>query len=833
MSDKKKKDSTVLSKPRLRKGVEEVAERKLVDARIVRLTKLYAVLSRVNEAIVRTHDEKTLYNEVCKIVVEEGEFPLAWIGQVDEGRVAPAASSGPDVGYLQKIRVEVNGELGKGPSGTCIREDRPVVNDDFDINPLTAPWREPALRYGFRASAAFPLHRREKVIGALTLYSTEPHVFDDEQVNLLQALAADISYALDAIQEERLRAEAEEALKKSEEELRRSHDKLEMRIQERTAELKKTVDVLHDEIQERKKAEDALRVSEQKYRSLIEQAADAIVILDRKLNLVDVNTTACEMTGFTRDELLKLNALELYHQDELGVRPLRLDEVLAGETVITERKVKKRDGTFIDVEVSAKLLEDGLVQAIVRDITERKTEERRSHLITELLELFAKKTSRKEYLDSVVESLHGWTGCSHVGIRVVNKERYVPYISYRGFSEEFMRRENMLSLDSDTCACIRVIAGNFETQDASAITTAGSFRLDDSIKFEKQLTKKELARFRGNCMRSGYATLAIIPVRYHDRPMGAIHLADEREGLATLNTVRFIESTAAPLIGEALYRFSTEEELERHRDNLEDLVKARTEQLQKTNEYLGNEIATRRQTEDELKQLTEELKRSNADLQQFAYAASHDLQEPLRVVAGFVKLLEKRYKDELDEKASEYIDFTVDGVKRMQMLIHDLLEFSRVGTKGKISKPTNCSVALEEALYNLHLSIEENKAEVTYDLLPTVMGDHSQLSRLFQNLISNAIKFRSEESPKIHISAEQKGREWLFSVRDNGMGIDQKYFNRIFVIFQRLHTREEYEGTGIGLSICKKIVEHHNGRIWVESGVGKGSTFFFTIPLKE
>jgi light-regulated signal transduction histidine kinase (bacteriophytochrome) len=235
----------------------------------------------------------------------------------------------------------------------------------------------------------------------------------------------------------------------------------------------------------------------------------------------------------------------------------------------------------------------------------------------------------------------------------------------------------------------------------------------------------------------------------------------------------------------------------------------------------------------ELRTLTDELKRSNTDLQQFAYAASHDLQEPLRVVAGFVKLLEKRYKDSLDEKANEYIDFTVDGVKRMQMLIRDLLEFSRVGVKGKISKPANCSVALEEALYNLHSSIDENNVEVTYDLLPTVMGDSSQLSRLFQNLIGNAIKFRGEEKPKIHISAEQKGKEWIFSVRDNGVGIDPKYFNRIFVIFQRLHTREEYEGTGIGLAICKKIVERHGGRIWVESGVGKGSTFFFTMPIRE
>jgi hypothetical protein len=198
-----------------------------------------------------------------------------------------------------------------------------------------------------------------------------------------------------------------------------------------------------------------------------------------------------------------------------------------------------------------------------------------------------------------------------------------------------------------------------------------------------------------------------------------------------------------------------------------------------------------------------------------------------------VKLLEKRYKEKLDERAHEYIDYAVDGVKRMQMLIKDLLEFSQIGTKGKTFSPTNCSVALEQAIYNLHLAIEESGAEVTYDILPTVMGDSSQLTSLFQNLIGNAVKFQGKEKPKIHISAGQKEDKWVFTVWDNGIGIDPKYAERIFVIFQRLHTREEYAGTGMGLSICKKIVERHGGRIWVESEVGKGSTFFFTIPFKE
>ncbi len=245
------------------------------------------------------------------------------------------------------------------------------------------------------------------------------------------------------------------------------------------------------------------------------------------------------------------------------------------------------------------------------------------------------------------------------------------------------------------------------------------------------------------------------------------------------------------------------------------------------------DITKRKQAEEQSKILMKELARSNADLQQFAYVASHDLQEPLRTIASFVQLLEKRYKDKLDEKADEFIDYIVSGVKIMELLIKDLLTYSQVETKRQNFRPINCSVALEEAIYNLRTVIKESNVELTYDLLPTVTADASQLSRLFQNLIGNAIKFRGNEPLKIHISAEQKGDEWVFPIKDNGIGIEPRFFERIFSLFQRLHTRNEYQGTGIGLAVCKKIVEHHGGRIWVESKPGKGSTFYFTIRDRE
>jgi len=233
-----------------------------------------------------------------------------------------------------------------------------------------------------------------------------------------------------------------------------------------------------------------------------------------------------------------------------------------------------------------------------------------------------------------------------------------------------------------------------------------------------------------------------------------------------------------------------------------------------------------------LEESINELARSNADLQQFAYIAAHDLNEPLSVIEWFIKLLNKRYKNRLDVDADEFISPIIDGVRRMQDLINALLEYSKVGTKDINLKPLDFNIAVDDAVMNLKAAMEESGATVTRDELPVLAADASQIRRLFQNLIGNAIKFHGEQPLRVHVSAERSENEWLFSVRDTGIGIDPKQTERIFVVFQRLHTREEYPGTGIGLAICKRIVERHGGRIWIESEIGKGSTFYFTIPYR-
>jgi PAS domain S-box-containing protein len=242
------------------------------------------------------------------------------------------------------------------------------------------------------------------------------------------------------------------------------------------------------------------------------------------------------------------------------------------------------------------------------------------------------------------------------------------------------------------------------------------------------------------------------------------------------------------------------------------------------------DITERKLAEARLNRLLVELERSNKELELFAYVASHDLQEPLRMVSSYTQLLERRYSEKLDDDAREFIGYAVDGANRMQRLINDLLEFSRVSTRGKPLERTDVSEVMENVRVNLSLAIEDAGARITSDRMPVVSADAGQLGQVFQNLIANGIKFRNGDRPELHVGATESEHHWQFSVRDNGIGIEQQYFDRIFVIFQRLHTKGDYPGTGIGLALCKRIVERHGGKIWLESMPNEGSTFFFTIP---
>ncbi len=378
--------------------------------------------------------------------------------------------------------------------------------------------------------------------------------------------------------------------------------------------------------------------------------------------------------------------------------------------------------------------------------------------------------------------------------------------------EKLRRSEKQLSLiynsTSDMMLLISVEpAGSefifrFVSANKSYMDVLRSYKIDAT---EESLVGKTIEDVTTNIFKIDKSIAELINIKYSEAARGTVPITYE-EALEEPGIGRFYsETTLTPIFDED----------------------ARCTHLL----FVSRNITMRKLAEEEIARQKVELKRSNEELQQFAYVASHDLQEPLRMVGCFVQLLEKKYKDKLDEDANEYIHFSVDGIKRMQSMLHGLLDYSRISTRDYKYLPTDINKVIENVKENLMLPIEDNAAKINVDRLPVVNSDENQMVRLFQNLLSNAIKYRRDEVPVIKISAQKTENEYIFSVSDNGIGIKEDYFERIFSIFQRLHTRETYPGDGLGLAICKKIIERHSGRIWVESEPGKGSTFKFSIPV--
>jgi PAS domain S-box-containing protein len=581
-------------------------------------------------------------------------------------------------------------------------------------------------------------------------------------------------------------------------------------------------------------AQNDLRSTSRYARGLLEASLDPLIAISLEGKITDVNTATERVTGLPHDRLVGSNFFNYFTEPkkaESGYQKALVEGAVRDYSLI----IRHVSGHTTDVLCNATVYrnEAGAVQGVfaaARDITERMEVERRRDFTHSLLALFAHKTSAKEYLDAALEVIRRWSGCQALGIRIVQGNQEIPYEASVGFEPGFLELENRLSLGRDNCCCIRAITAAFEDQDRALLTAGGAFRCDDTAGFLHQCPPEKKAQYRDNCMKFGFASLAIIPLRYRDEIIGAIHMADRRPGRFTPAITEFIESMS-PLIGEAVRRFQTEAELKKHRNQLEELVGQRTGELEAANLHLQQEIAQRADVEAALRRSAQDLERSNCDLEQFAYVASHDLQEPLRAVDGYMKLLQRRFPNLLNAEMQEYINGAVDGAERMQRLITDLLAFSRVGTRSVAFAPADLNALLSDVLDNLQVTITESGVQVSSDPLPSLPVDATQFVLVFQNLIGNAIKFRSQQTPKIHVGARKERERWLFWVQDNGIGIESEYFERIFQIFQRLHSRKHYPGTGIGLAICKKIVERHGGGIWVESQPGQGSTFYISMPV--
>lgn len=545
-----------------------------------------------------------------------------------------------------------------------------------------------------------------------------------------------------------------------------------------------------EEVQERRKTEDALEKLRRQNELILTSADEGILGLDLDGNHTFVNPSAARLLGYESWELIGNSSHEMWHHSKADGTPYPKEECPIYKAYkdgvvhrVRDEVFWRKDGTsFPAAYTSTPIMEKGkLVGAVVtfRDITDRKRaeEELKKH---------------RNHLEELVEARTS-------ELREMN-EQLEEEIAERTRAEEQ----------------IRLISGRLEFLLSSNPAVIYTAAVDDN--FSTTFVTRNVVEMLG-----------YMPRELIDAPgfwKNHIHPEDLRRLSPEL--ARFFEHGRHKME----YRFKSKDGRYLW---IHDEAQLISDESGKPFEIIGfiMDITDRKRAEEELKKMADELARSNTDLKQFAYVASHDLQEPLRVITGFLNILARRYQNKLDAKADEFIGYSIDGVKRMQMLIKDLLEYSQVGKKVKEFTLTESAAALDQAIANLRVSIEETGAQITCNALPVVAADSSELIRLFQNLIGNAIKFRGDKAPRVHISAIQKDCKWIFSVSDSGIGIDPSHAERIFAIFQRLHTRSEYPGTGIGLAICKKIVELHGGRIWIESEVGKGSTFYFTIPVTK
>ena len=505
---------------------------------------------------------------------------------------------------------------------------------------------------------------------------------------------------------------------------------------------------------------------------LLDAIREPFTVLDARWTITYVNEAAATQAGQPRDRLIGQNLWELFPQVVGSETYKAYHRALLEKTPVQLEDHLPADDRWFEVSVYP--LADGIA-ASSREITARKRSEELQRRIAahaavraDVSATLASKLDVREILQGCCESMVRHLGVSFARIWTTD---------VAGEALELQASAGKYThLDG---AHRRVPIGKFKI---GLIAEERTPHLTNDVLHDPRVGNPEWARREGMVSFAGY------PLLVEHRVVGVMAMFAERP---------LPDDTLSALAGIA------------------DAVAQGVE---------------RRRAEVALEEHARDLARSNSELEQFAYVASHDLQEPLRMVASYTQLIARRYKGKLDGDADEFIGFAVEGVTRMQRLIQDLLTFSRVGTRTKQFEHVDVERALADAERNLAAAIEESHAMITHDPLPQVEGDSSQLVQLLQNLIGNAIKFRRHDAPKIHVSARRAEGELVFSVKDDGIGIAPEYFDRIFVIFQRLHNRTQYDGTGIGLSICKKIVERHGGKMSVESKLGEGSTFVFTLP---
>ncbi|MCK9590569.1 MAG: PAS domain S-box protein [Methanoregula sp.] len=621
------------------------------------------------------------------------------------------------------------------------------------------------------------------------------------------------------------------------------------------------------DVTDRKLAEEAKIASEIRYRRLFETAQDGILILDADTGqIVEVNPFLITMLGFSRDQFLGKKIWEIGLFKDIVANIDNFEELQRKEYIRYEdMPIETADGQRIAVEFVSSVYEVNnkkVIQCNIRNNTERKLAEE-AQVASEIRyrRLFETAQDGILILDAdtgqIVEvnpfliTMLGFSRDQFLGKKLWEIGLFKDIVANKDNFEELQRKEYIRYEDMP-----------LETADGQRIAV----EFVSSV-YEVNNKKVIQCNIRNNTERKRAEEAQVASeIRYRrlfETAQDGILILDADTGqIVEVNPflIELLGFSRDQFLGKKIWEIGLFKDIVANKDNFEELqrkeyVRYEDMPLETADgqriavEFLSNvytvnnkkviqcnirNITVRKKLEEDLVVKAAELARSNIELQQFAYIASHDLQEPLRAISGFTELLVKRYHGKIDEKADTYIDFITEGTTRMQQMIQDLLAYSRVQTQVHEFVRIDSNTPLDLALSDLQVASKEHNAVITNDPLPSIYADQEQITKMFQNLIGNAIKFHKPGvAPNIHISAKQDKNNWIFSVSDNGIGINQQYTDRIFKIFQRLHTRDEYPGTGIGLAICKRIAEQHGGTIWIESVPGSGSTFYFTIPKRK
>ncbi len=802
----------------------DITNRKRKEQELQKLNRVLNALGKSSQVMMHSKNEIQYINEVCKILVQDCGHSLVWIGYAGNDKdktVFPIAHYGFNDGYIENLRISWGeNDMGNGPTGTAIRTGKPVMCRNIYNDPCFEPWRDGAINNGYNSSIALPLVLEGKAIGALALYSRDIDSFSPDEVALLTRLADDLTFGINTIR-----------LKESE-----------------------------------NKALELLTESEEKYRTLFNEMTEGFAYLElitdergnpRDYRFININPGFEKHTGLTNNVIGK-KASELFPNLNIYWIGIYGEVALEGKS----REFEIYNG-FLDkfFRVSAFSSKKGYFATIFENITER---------------VLAQKElqNTKNYLESLINNANApiivWN--SKFEIQLFN--RAFEYLTGFKSEEVYGKKVDILfppsAVKEISHKIQRALYENWESIEIPILTNRNEIRtilwnsaniydndsnslisviaqgndITERKKAEQKLNeaqeKLNLALDNGNIgtWEKDLRTNILV----WDKRMEKMFGFDEGtfdgkyetfEKCLTEEDIPYVREDLRKTIEEGcpyetVYRIKTKSGNVSYINAKASVIKNRFGEPIRMAGVCFDVTDMKKGAERILIRLNEDLHRSNKELEQFAYVASHDLQEPLRMVASFTQLLAMRYKDKLDDDAKEFIHYAVDGATRMQSLINDLLNYSRIGTRGKSFTEVDFNDVFNKAIINLRLSITEKNAVVTCDKLPVVNGDEVQMVQLLQNLIGNALKF-CDTIPEIHVRAEENSTHFTFSVKDNGIGIEEQYFNKIFLIFQRLMPKDKYSGTGIGLAICKRIVERHGGRMWIRSEIGNGTTFYFSL----